>query len=132
MPDWDAQDKTLKAQGITGGILEVEAKAKTTSYVLLFVFDSRTRAIATLNEVVEFMFAGQQKLVLVAGYVEPGQAIAGQALTVEEAMDINLARAKLFGIAKSYGVRVFDNIEDAVIECAYLCKIAAQDHHVMR
>jgi len=71
---------------------------------LLFVFDPQTRAIANLNEAVEFMLAGQQKVVLVASYVEPGQVIAGQKLTPEEAMDINIARSELFEIAKAHMV----------------------------
>jgi hypothetical protein len=111
--------------------MEVEAKHKTTAYVLLFVFDPQTRAIATLNEAVEFMLAGQQKVVLVAEYVEPGQVIAGQALTVKEAMDINIARGELFGVAKAHGVLVFNTVEAAVQQCIDLCGEAEADHYVI-
>ena len=129
--DWNEQDAAYKAQGVAGGIMEVEAKEKTTSYIVLFVFDPQTRAIATINEAVEFMMAGKQKVVLVAAYVEPGTVIEGQALTFKEAMDINIARAELFGVAKSLGVPVYDNVEMAVYECIDLYRDAARDHYVM-
>jgi len=129
--DWDEKDALYKAQGIPGGIMEVEAREKTTSNVLLFPFDPSTRGIASINEVVEFMMAGRQTVVIVAAYVEPGQVIAGQALTVKEAMDINIARGELFGVAKARGVKVFNNIEDAVKECIYLCLMAAKHHIVL-
>ena len=128
--DWDAQDAKLKAEGIAGGILEVEGKEKLTSFVLLFVFDPQTRAIGTLNEAVEFMCSGRQKVVLVASYVVPGQNVGGQVLTAEEAMDLNIARAELFGVAKAKGVPVFQDIGQAVEHCAEVIVEATQDYTV--
>ena len=128
--DWDEQDAKLKAQGMKGVIMELEAIHKKTSYVLLFVFDPATRAIATLNECVEFMMAGHQKVVIVTAYVKPGQVVGGQALTVEEAMDINIARAELFGIAKARGVAIFSTIDEGILECVSLLRDAAQDLYV--
>ena len=125
--DWDEQDKTLKAMGVKGGIMEHEAIQKAASYVLLFVFDPGTRAIATLNECVEFMMAGKQKVVIVAAYLQPGTVIGGQTVTFDEAMDINIARAELFGIAKSKGISVYDSVEAAVNRCIYLAKVADAD-----
>lgn len=126
--DWEQQDALLKAGGLAGGIVELEAVNKDQSAVLLFVFDPKTRAIATLNECVEYMSRGAQKVVIVSAYVNPGQDIGGQELTVEEAMDINIARAKLFGIAAGKGVLVFDNIDGAVWECAADLMANDQDH----
>jgi len=129
--DWDEQDAKYKAEGITGGIMEVEAQAKTTSYVILFVFDSQTRGIATINEAVEFMMAGQQEVVLVADYIKAGQSVGGQALTWDEAMDINIARGELFGVAKARGVPVFYSINEALEECIDYCQRAEKDHNVI-
>jgi hypothetical protein len=69
--------------------------------------------------------------VLVASYVEIGQEIAGQTLTAAEAMDINIARGELFGVAKSRGVPVFHTIEDAVQECIRLIHEADEDYTVI-
>lgn len=129
--DWDIQDAKLKAEGLKGGIMELEAQHKTTSYVLMFVFDPGTRAIATLNECIEFMMAGRQKVIIVSAYVTPGTVVGGQALTYEEAMDINIARAELFGIAKAQGVPVFERVYDATTHCIGLLK-EAQKHHIVR
>lgn len=128
--DWDEQDAKLKAQGLKGGIMELEAQHKTISYVLLFVFDPATRAIATLNECVEFMLRSSQKVVIVTAYVQPGQQIGGQPVTFEEAMDINIARAELFGIAKASGVPVFATVAEGVQECIDLMVEAAKDHNI--
>lgn len=122
--DWDEQDKALKAAGIKGGIMEHEAVQKCASYVLLFVFDPGTRALATLNECVEFMMAGRQKVVIVSAYTQPGTIIGGQEVTFEEAMDLNIARAELFGIAKAKGIPVFDNVPYAIYECINLLEQA--------
>lgn len=129
--DWGEQDARLKAQGVVGGIMAVEAEHKVSSYVMLFVFDGAARSIATLNECVEFMMAGKQKVVIVSAYVDPGQVIEGQALTVTEAMDINIARAELFGIAKAHGVQVYSSIKDAVQQCVDLILEASQDYTVL-
>lgn len=112
-------------------LLAIEAGAKTTSFVLLFVFDPATRAIATLNEAIEFIADGKQKVVLVMDYVQPGTDIAGQTLNVAEAMDINIARAELMGWAKAKGTPIFTSIHDAVDACIAICHDAAEDKHVI-
>lgn len=122
VPDWDEKDAAYKAQGITGGIMEVEAREKNTSYVLLFPFDPSTRGIASISEAVEFMLKGRQKVILVEAFVEPGQVIEGQALTVDEAEDINIARVRLFSIARTLHVPVFKNIAPAVELCIDICR----------
>jgi len=102
-------------------LMEIEAKAKLESYVLIFVFDDQTRAIASINEAVEFMTSGAQRVVIAMKMVQPGLEIAGQTLTVEQAMDINMARAELMGLAKGYGVPVFEG--DDAIERAVTCVV---------
>lgn len=99
--------------------------------MLLFVFDPATRAIATLNEATEFIADGKQRVVLVMDYVEPGTEIAGQALSVKEAMDINIARAELMGWAKSKGVPIHTSIPEAVDHCIEICQAAAEDKLVL-
>lgn len=128
--NWDEADAQFKAQGIAGGIMEVEAKEKLASYVLLFVFDPLTRGLASINEVVEFMSAGRQKVVLVEVYLPAGTVIGGQEVTAEEAADINLARAKLFGYAAAYHVPVFKDIKQAVQCCVDTVAKACQDYEV--
>ena len=130
VPDWNEQDAKLKAQGIKGGIMEVEAKEKLASYALLFVFDPATRALATINEVVEFMSAGRQKVILVEAYLPGGTVIGGQEVTAAEAADINQARAKLFGFAAAYHVPVFKDIGQAVQCCVDTVAEASQSYEV--
>lgn len=130
VPNWEEQDAYWKALGVEGGIMEVEAKAKLESLALLFVFAPLTRCIATINEAVEFMMAGKQVVVIVAAYINPGQEIAGQTVTAEEAMDLNLARAELFGVAKAKGVHVFDTVAQATLYCTSLVHTAKRDHYV--
>lgn len=117
--DWSEQDAACKAAGFAGGIMEVEAIHKKESSVLLFVFDSATRAIATLNEAVEFMMAGGRHVVLVEGWLEPGTVIAGQAVSESEARDINEARHRLFKVARDRGTPVYGTIEAAMINIVY-------------
>jgi len=125
--DWDIQDAALKANGLKGGIMELEAIHKTSSYVLLFVFDPGTRALATLNECVEFMMAGKQKMVIVEAYVAPGTIIGGQLVTLEEATDINEARERLFALADNHGIAVLSTVADAINECVDLLQEMAED-----
>ena len=129
--DWDIQDARLKAGGLAGGIMELEAIHKNASYVLLFVFDSATRAIATLNECVEYMMAGRQKVVIVEAFVTAGTVVGDQALTVEEAEDINAARAQLFHMAKGRGIPVFPSIDEATRECVAYLTNADMDYDVI-
>lgn len=125
--DWDVQDAKLKAQGMIGGIMELEAIYKTRSHVLLFVFDKGTRALATLNECVEFMAAGRQHVVIVKAFVKPGLVVGDQALTEVEANDINEARTALFKMASDQGILVMDNVGDAIQECIRLLKHSSQE-----
>ena len=125
--DWSEQDAHYKAQGIKGGIMEVEAEAKTSSHVLLFVFSSMTRGIASLNEAYEFIGNGQQRVVLVMEYVSHDLKIGGQELNVQEAMDINVARAELLGFAVAKGVPVYKTVSEATQACAKICLDATKD-----
>lgn len=122
--DWDVKDAQLKAQGIVGGIMELEAIHKTTSSVLLFVFDPSTRALATLNECIEFMSAGRQHVVIAKAFVKVGTVVGDQALTEVEADDINKARSTLFKYASDQGIVVVDKVKDAINECIRLVKYA--------
>lgn len=125
--DWDVKDAQLKAGGMKGGIMELEAIHKTSSYVLLFVFDKGTRALATLNECVEFMMAGNQVVVIVSAFVDAGTVVGDQTLTEVEAADINLARTALFGLAASKGILVTDSVAKATKVCVNYLKDAAMD-----
>jgi len=71
-----------------------------------------------------------RKVILVSAHINPGQEIGGQVVTAEEAMDLNIARAELFGVAKAKGVPVFSSITEAVQECIRLLKAANLDYAV--
>jgi hypothetical protein len=129
--DWSEQDAYWKAQGVPGGIMEVEAKEKTTSSILLFPFDPTTRGIASLSEAIEFVREGKQKVVLVLTYVKEGTVIDGQPLTHKEAMDINTARSELSGFAKALGTPVFNDIKIAITYTVRALLEAEEPHTVM-
>lgn len=129
--DWDEQDAYWKAQGVPGGIMEVEAREKTASHILLFPFDPSTRGIASLSEAVEFIREGKQKVVLVLTYVEEGTVVDGQAITYKEAMDINLARAELSGFATALGAPVFTDIKMAIDWTIAALQEAEEPHNVI-
>jgi hypothetical protein len=123
--DFEIRDAELKAGGLKGGIMELEAIHKTSSYVLLFVFDPSTRAIATVNECIEFMTSGKQEMVVVKAYVEAGTVIGGQVVTEEEADDINEARDTLFEHLEVMDVHIVDSVEEAIAIVVGLMQEAA-------
>lgn len=114
MPDWKPE------------MMQWEADAKVQSYVLLFIIDSQTRALATLNEAVEFILAGRE-VVLSMSEIQAGTDIAGQAVTEEEAKDINVARALLAQLAQDYDCAVCYTVEDAVQRCIHIMKSLQKD-----
>jgi len=120
--DWDEKDAEYKKQGIPGGIIEVEAREKNTSQILLFVFDPQTRGLASMAEVVEYLRKGQHKVILVAGWLPATLEIGGQVVTQEEIVDINAARSALFHVAKTEGAVVFSDVASAVEHCIELLK----------
>jgi hypothetical protein len=95
------------------------------------VFDPLTRGITTLLEAAEFMLAGKHKVVIATAFLSIGQEIEGQTLTVEEAMDINGARAELFEVAKAWGAKVFEDIPSSVRACVRLVQGAEKDFEVL-
>lgn len=112
--DFEARDAQLKADGLEGGLPALEVIHKTASYVLLFVFDPGTRALATLNECAEFLIHGSQQMVVVRSLVEEGLVLGGQALTKEETDDINAAREALFDLLIDASVDVVDTVDEAI------------------
>lgn len=112
-------------------LMALEATAKTTSLVLLFVFDAQTRAIATLNEAYEFIGDGKQQVVLVLSYLKAGLNIEGQIINTAEAEDINQARAELHDFARAQGVvPIFTAVPSAVDRCIRFCQYADQDVNI--
>ena len=108
--------------------MDIEAAAKTTSAVLLFVLDSQTRALATLNEVIEFSVHGRQRVMVVMYFMSSNTEIEGQKLTSEEAQDINSARAEMAHIAREHGAEVFNNLPLALIHITRILKENEKDH----
>ena len=92
----------------------VETAAKATSAVLLFVVDSKTRAITAILEATEYTVAGRL-VVLAVEDVPDGTVIRGQKVTGEELKDLNRARAYLRELAGRYvNAHLFGSVEKAV------------------
>lgn len=94
-------------------MMQWEAEAKVQSYVLLFVLDSQTRALATLNEIVEFVLAGRNVIVCSTPLLA-GTEIEGQIVTEAEAEDINDARRAVAQMAERRQGSICFRVEDAV------------------
>ena len=93
-------------------LVEIEAQAKATAEVLLFVIDSQTRAIASMLEAAELI--GRRDVRLVVLDIEDGTEIDGRAVTGRELKDLNRARAYLRDIAQRHGVTVYATVAEAV------------------
>lgn len=109
-------------------LMKIEAEAKLTSAVLLFVLDSQTRALATLNEIIEFSVRGQQKVIIVMDFVAAGTEIEGQCLTSEEAQDINRARSRMASLARRRGAEVCNSLALALRLVSSIIKEKGEDY----
>jgi len=109
-------------------LMVVEAEAKLKSAVLLFVLDSQTRALATLNEVIEFVVRGRQKVLIVMDFVAPGTEIEGQEITPEEAQDINMARTQMAKHAKDHGAEVYNTLTLGLMHVVSILTRNEEDH----
>ena len=98
-------------------LIEIEEKAKRSSTIKFFVFDSETRGIASLVETA-FMASIGWRLVVVLHYLPESTEvkIAGETLSKHEVKDLNRGRSFLCDILEKLGVPVFDNLEEA-LEC---------------
>ena len=121
--DWSEKDAFYKAQGIAGGIVEVEAGAKGDSELLLFVIDGQTRSIASMVEVAEYIASGRD-VVLVVNNIPDSTTIGGQVVTGGELKDLNRARAYVLDVAKRHpgNVDVFADVASAVEHCVEVLK----------
>lgn len=109
-------------------LLAIEAEAKLRSAVLLFVLDSQTRALATLNEIIEFAVRGRQKVIVVMDFVSPGTEVEGQPLTPEEAQDINSARSEVARLARQHGAEVYNSLMLALTHVMQILVNNEEDH----
>lgn len=95
-------------------LVEVEARAKAESEVLLFVIDAQTRSIASILEATEYTVAGRLVL-LVVDDIADGTAIEGQKVTGRELKDLNRARAYLRDLADRHpNATVYPDVAAAV------------------
>ncbi|EQC41598.1 hypothetical protein, variant [Saprolegnia diclina VS20] len=96
------------------GLMDLEAQAKETATMVLFVIDNLTRAIVSINEAAEYMCCGR-RVVLVVLDMEDGVHIGNKALTEYEIADLNAARACLRQHVSMYPlVKLFKSLEEAV------------------
>jgi hypothetical protein len=91
-------------------LVEVEACAKRDATLLLFVVDAQTRAVASMNEVVEEVCRGREVALVVQDMEEGNDLTVGPGLL----KDLNRGRVYLRDIAKRYGVICFSDVETAV------------------
>ena len=102
-----------------------EARAKEEAFVLLFVIDHQTRALASILEATEHICRGRV-LVLVIEDVEQGYIMEGSKTALDESQvkDLNRARAYLRDVADRHGVEYHTNVKDGCI-AAYKITAAA-------
>lgn len=97
------------------GLVEMEATAKDTAKVLMFVIDNCTRAIASILESTEYICIGRMVSLVVLGDLQPGQEIDGEKIGPREAKDLNRARRYLRDVAKRHGVEVHNDVNSALL-----------------
>lgn len=95
--------------------IQLEAKAKEECEVLIFVIDSKTRAIASMLEAVEYIMSNR-KVVLVILNIPEGTLVDGEVVGNRQLKDLNRGRAFLCDIAARHQKHcdVFDSIEQAI------------------
>lgn len=95
--------------------IQDEAKAKELCDVLLFVIDSKTRAIASMLEATEYIMSGRRVVIVILDIPE-GSKIDGEVIQGRQLKDLNRARAFLCDIAARHQkyCDVFDSVERAV------------------
>lgn len=93
-------------------LIQLEAKAKEVCDVLLFVIDSKTRAIASMLEATEYIMS-QRRVVIVIMDIPEGNKIDNELIGGRQLKDLNRARAFLCDIAARHQqyCDVFDSIE---------------------
>lgn len=94
-------------------LIQLEAKAKEVCSVLLFVIDSKTRAIASMLEATEYIMS-QRRVVIVILDIPEGGKIDGEPIGGRQLKDLNRARAFLCDIAARHQkyCDVFDSVEN--------------------
>lgn len=114
VPNYSELDAQYKAEGIKGGIAEVEAVAKAESQELLFIIDGQTRAVASILEATEYVVSGRS-VALVIDDIPDKTEVQGQVITGRELKDLNRARNYLRELASRHtaNCRVFTNAETA-------------------
>lgn len=91
-------------------LIAVEAAAKERASVLFFVIDSLTRAVSSMNEVVEEICRGR-KVVLVVQDMDVDCSLCNGSANLRA--DLNRGREYVRDIARRYGVITFDDIATA-------------------
>lgn len=94
-------------------LVAIEADAKENAEFLLFVIDSKTRAIASMLEATEYALTGRNVLLIVDDIVD-GEDIGDQLITGSELKDLNRGRAYLLDIAKRNNIPLFENVQVAL------------------
>jgi hypothetical protein len=96
-------------------LIQLEAKAKEVCDVLLFVIDSKTRAIASMLEATEYIMSNRRVVIVIIDIPE-GSRIDGELISGRQLKDLNRARAFLCDIAARHQkyCDVYDSVEMAV------------------
>lgn len=95
-------------------LAEEEARAKENAFLLFFVIDSSTRALASVLEVTEHICRGRI-LVLVIENVLEGSKINGEVITEKQCKDLNRARTYLRDVADRHGVEYYTSINEGIL-----------------
>jgi hypothetical protein len=95
-------------------LVEIEAKAKESASVLLFVIGKETRALASVAEAAEYICRGRN-IVMVIEDVPASMCFDGVGPSKAELKDLNRGRSYLRDIATRHAVACQSSVEDAVL-----------------
>lgn len=93
-------------------LVQVEAVAKDNALILLFIIDSKTRALASIVEAAEYICTGRNVILSLSNMPE-NSIINNQLIDKDQLRDLNRARDYLSDIAKRHGVACFKTIIEA-------------------
>ncbi len=100
-------------------MIELEHQAKTTSQVMFFVLDEKTRNVVSMVEVAYLAGAGQKLIVCLSSYpASAGHSINGEEVSLAECAVLNGAMTTVHDLVEREGIPVFSSPSTA-LSCAH-------------
>lgn len=99
-------------------LVAIEAQAKATASLVLFVITPETAAAASLVEATELAVSSSARVVIaITGDIPDGILLEGARVEGRVAKDLNRARVYLKDVANRHGVALYGDLESALAEC---------------